>query len=232
MTALNKYDLAFAVTRLPKRVADLLKREGPKLFIAGGYLRSIVANETINDIDIFTDDKASAKRFAKELLDTNFHDKLVESPNAITLVTKPYVIQFITRWTFNRPEEVLPSFDYTIAKAALWYENKEWKSSVDDNFYVDLAARRLVYTSPQRNEDAGGSIIRMLKFYQKGYRITLQSLAAVVARLNTGIKDPRAFEFESRMATLLTGLLVEVDPHSADSYIIRTEAEAKGEQDA
>ena len=38
-------------------------------------------------------------------------------------------------------------------------------------FYPDLAARRLVYTSPLRNEDAGGSILRVLKFYQRGYRI-------------------------------------------------------------
>ena len=36
-----------------------------------------------------------------------------------------------------------------------------------DEFYPDLAARRLVYTAPVRDEEAGGSLLRVRKFIER-----------------------------------------------------------------
>ena len=59
-------------------------------------------------------------------------------------------------------------------------------------------------------------MLRVLKFYQKDYRIPLDSLAAVIARAMTGIDFQQAEatgnDNEKGWTHLLTGLLREVDP--------------------
>jgi len=126
-------------------------------------------------------------------------------------------IQFIHRWTFDAPEKVIASFDFTIASAALWYEKRitdkgRWVSLCDDSFYADLAAKRLIYRSPVRVEDAGGSMLRVLKFYQRGYRMPLDSLGAVMGADVQGAFDHTKSDLsdEGQVAKVLTGLLREV----------------------
>ena len=81
------------------------------------------------------------------------------------------------------------------------------------NYYQDLSARRLIYTSPERIEEAGGSMLRVLKFYQKGFRIPLKDLAAVIARISCSINPSKVdIENESHVAPIITALLREVDP--------------------
>src|SRR5208283_3039247 len=107
-----------------------------------------------------------------------------------------------------------------------WFESGKWTSLIDDEFYSDLAAKRLVYRSPVRNEDAGGSVLRLLKFYSRGFRIPLDSLGAVLARLVDGVDlngiSTESFKdgyilggtsightTEERWASVITGLLRE-----------------------
>jgi hypothetical protein len=136
----------------------------------------------------------------------------------------------------------MESFDFTIAMAGFWWnptgeeetyiENSEvktrpagrWDSICDEHFYEDLAAKRLRYTCPQRNEDAGGSMLRVLKFYQRGYRIPLDSLGAVISRLVMGVDqnaivDGAEETIERQWAKVLTGLLREVDPNVDPEHI-------------
>ena len=216
MQSLNKQDLIWIVRRMPSQVFDLLKAH-KTLFVAGGYIRSVIANEPIADIDLFAPSKDAA-RFAAEAI---VHiGKVHETENAFSVkLLGGMQVQFIHRWTFDTPEACIASFDFTIACAAVWNDDG-WKSLADDDFYADLAAKRLVYRKPVRNEDAGGSMLRVLKFYQRGYRIPLDSLGAVIARLMKGVG---ADEVASRVARLgstvehetafvVTGLLRQVDP--------------------
>ena len=102
----------------------------------------------------------------------------------------------------------------------------KWCSACDPRFYADLAAKRLVYRSPERNEDAGGSMLRVLKFYQRGYRIPLDSLGAVIARLIQGVKDPILLN-EPKLARTLSGLLREVDPDIDPNHIAHLPSETE-----
>ena len=215
---LDRMDLAWAVRRLPANVRDLLKKHGPKVFLAGGYLRATVANEKVSDIDLFCPSKDYGEACAKELAGDG---KPHVTPNAFTVRTKPIPTQFITRWTYESPLACLAHFDFTVAQAAIWWAGEptnRWESACSARFYADLAAKRLVYLAPQRNEDAGGSMLRVLKFYQKGYRIPLDSLGAVVARLCTGVRDD-GWRDEYHAARIITALLVEVDPSVDPDHI-------------
>jgi hypothetical protein len=234
------HDLLWCARRLPRDLKAVMKREGPRVFVAGGFIRSCIANEPVNDIDVFTPTRADAERLAWELandcmvpVELRVKGQGLHAPyttdNAFTVTHRRVSVQFIHRWLFDKPEDALESFDFTIAKAALWWhpwetrgehalEQPGWRSACAETFYPDLAAKRLVYTSPQRNEDAGGSMLRVLKFYQRNYRIPLDSLGAVIARLCQEIEfsrlPGRGFPIarERALAMVITGLLREVDP--------------------
>lgn len=225
-----KQDLSWCLRKLPRHVFNLLQSNPNKLAVAGGFIRSCVTGEKINDVDLFllhagdTQEAvhAEAMRIAIAVNDSQEtwqpQYRVRETKNAVTLLSKPYPVQIITRWVFQEPADVLLSFDFTISQALIYWNGSQWIGQTTNEFYEDIAARRLVYTSPARNEDAGGSMLRVLKFYQRGYRIPLDSLGAVLARLQTGVKQELIGSYpeterEAQMAKVLTGLLREVDPN-------------------
>jgi hypothetical protein len=210
---LDSFDLVQATKRLPVDFLEIVKSkewEG-KIFIGGGYLRAIVAREPINDIDVFVRSKSDAELLALKLAPKK---DIVTTENAFTIKRKT-PIQFIYRWIFDKPEDVAKSFDFTICCAVISFKDDKWESYCDDRFYVDIASKRLVYRMPARNEDAGGSMIRVLKYYEKGYRIPLRYLGDVIARLIKGIDVDRThgLQDEERVGQIITALLVEVDPN-------------------
>ena len=225
MLQLLTEDLVWCVRRIPTLLRKLMKERPNKLVVAGGYIRSCIANEEVNDIDVFSP-SAEEAQLCVSILKLAGPDvlRIVKTENALTNCMKPYPVQFIHKWVYAKPEDVIPSFDFTIARAAIWYDGKNWVSLCNDRFYPDLAAKRLVYCSPIRNEAAGGSLLRVLKFYQRGYRIPLDSMGAVISRLvravdmQTIASHPKE-EQEEQLAKVLTGLLREVDPNIDPEHI-------------
>lgn len=219
-------DISFLTRRLPHRVAKAM-HDNHKIVLAGGYIRSVIAREEVQDVDLFVASKDAATSLSHQLVAGVREARRFNSANAITIHgLAKYPIQIIHRWVYDKPEDVIKSFDFTIASAAVWClgntssRHPNWQSIAHDDFYSDLAGKKLVYMKPERNEDAGGSILRVLKFYQRGYRIPLDSLAAVVSRLIGGI-DQNKIDMgnEAARATIIHGLLREVDPLIADSTI-------------
>lgn len=213
---LNIHDMQFAVRRLPTDIRSLLSDYPDKLFVAGGFLRAVVAGETPSDIDIFGISADVLNQAAKKLTERRGENtRLHKTKNALTVITSGRItVQFITRWVFPTPTDCASSFDFTVCQAAVWRSGDgHYRSICHDQFYRDLAARRLTYTVPTRDEEVGGSLMRVLKYVRRGYNIQADSLAAVVARLAFKV-DGRA-DTEDRMHFVLRGLLKEVDPSIA-----------------
>lgn len=211
---LNPYDVQRIVKSLPKDIVSLLKKAGPTVFLAGGFIRARIAGEEVNDIDLWGADIVDLGQKA-ELLAAQRGVRAMSTNNAYTILTPNRApVQFITRWTFKTPEACCESFDFTIASAAVWYD-EGWKSCCHESFYRDLASKSLTYMSPVRNEDAGGSMMRLQKFLHKGYSISPGNMAKVVARLCMGVRfiknDARSEEW---LGQVILGLLREVDPLS------------------
>ena len=216
-------DLNYIVNRLPTDVRKLMKKGN--IYLAGGFIRSCIANEQVNDIDLWGADaeqlKVTAQLFAGER-----KVRCMMTDNACTILTPNRTpVQFITRWTYDDPVRLAESFDYSIASAVIWYDRADaqpadgsrvygqWKSHCHENFYADLASKRLRYLFPVRNEDAGGSMLRMTKFLARGYRIAPESLAGLIARMNAGIRrDDFMDKDEGYQTKVYAGLLREVDP--------------------
>jgi len=217
MSSLSKTDLHYILSRIPRDVVELLKAH-PGVFMAGGIIRALIAQETPNDIDLFGRSKEQLEVVADALIavrkSRGEKARKHTTANAITVITQGRLpVQFITRWVFDHPDECAKSFDFTVCQAVIWHEEKDgFSSTTHENFYPDLAARRLVYTSPHRNEDVGGSLLRVLKYARRGYSVQVQTLGAVCARLLTGVDRDKGDDSEEWSAQVITGLLREVDP--------------------
>lgn len=219
MASLSQKDLHHVVSRLPKDVVQML-REDARLCIAGGVIRALIGQEKPSDIDIFGPSQevlaATAEKLTKIRVERGEPTKVHRTDNAVTTFTAGRLpVQFITRWTFTDFGNVVDSFDFTVCQAAIYFDptGKQFQSRCADDFYPDLAARRLNYTAPARNEDAGGSLLRVIKYVRRGYSIQVKSLGAVCARLYSGIHaGSLAVIDEAERATVLAGLLREVDP--------------------
>jgi len=210
---LNSHDLRRALMRLPKDVLNTIK-DG-KLFLAGGYIRASVAGEVVSDIDILSPNPKVAEAWAHSLAKSRGAREPWRTKNALTVseVGKTPV-QFIHRWVFDDPADIIESFDFTVAQAVIWHEGTTWRSLVSPAFYHDLAAKRLRYTFPNRHEDAGGSLLRVQKFIKRGYDISPEDLAKVIARLVGGVREDAPFwqGCEQDRAKILASLLRQVDP--------------------
>ena len=212
MSNLLQEDIHQCVRFLPRDLRKLIIDN--KLMVAGGFIRSIISGEMVNDIDLFGPSVTTLKDVAGRLGD-KWGVEPTETKNAITVAAPGRkTVQFITRWLFSNPDAVVQSFDFTIAQAAIFTaEPGEWDSRCSSRFYPDLAAKRLVYTSPARNEDAGGSMLRVQKFVGRGYHISPANLGLVMARIAERVRwDHPLVSDEMGKAKVFTGLLRQVDP--------------------
>lgn len=215
MRELKQEDLERAVDLLPQSL--MLSMQSDRVMVGGGFIRSIITGEPINDVDVFIPSYEKAVVLKDQVVEQlhRVGPTIIQTENAFTIKGAEYPIQIIHRWTFDSPEQLINSFDFTMARAALYWDG-QWKSLVDDDFYVDLAARRLCYRAPIRIEEAGGSMLRAVKFLMRGWRISPEHLACVMARACYGI-DPSLPE--AAMAIQLNGRLREVDPGQGAAQI-------------
>lgn len=214
MNVLTDSDLRFVVSRIPKDVRAIIITR--PVILAGGFIRGTIAGEKISDVDLFVPDKQVAELCAMELALAR-KGRMHRTDNALTVLSPPrYPVQFITRWLFSTAEEVSASLDFTVCQAAVWFADKRWQSVCSQEFYPDLAARRLVYTMPKRNEDAGGSMLRVLKYVKRGYSIQAESLAGVITRMTRGVDFAKLSDLahcdEHEAARMFANILREVDP--------------------
>lgn len=215
MSELLDTDVRYVVQRLPRDIREMLTSNAGRVFVGGGFIRAVIAGEEPSDIDVFGYDKDYLINIAENFAKDRPGSKLHRTGNAITVLTPDRLpVQFITRWTFAGAHNLVNSFDFTVCQAAVWRQGKAatspWKAQVGNRFYVDLAARRLVYTNPVRDEEAGGSLLRVLKYVKRGYSIQVSSLGDVVARLIGAMRESR---FAGQQPGVVLGaLLREVDP--------------------
>lgn len=227
---LTEQDTITVLHMVPVHIIRVL-REYP-VFLAGGFIRAVIAGEEVSDMDLFSNDAILIKSLVdgiKDKVDAKVH----QSENAYTILAPPRLpIQFITRWLYDDPVKLIEQFDFSICQAAIWWDKEDlrWKSVCSDRFYSDLASRRLFYTFPKREEDGGGSLLRAFKFSRKGYNIQAESMAGVCARLLSHMQvDPQKTIQdlgEEWLAGCLAKLIREVDPlHVIDGMDLAMEPE-------
>lgn len=171
----------------------------PQLFIAGGFVRAVTADESVKDIDIFTTDLSVVERAVQFYIRQrgSLGVKEVLTPCTITVTDGFCPVQFVNNIAYESIEQCVAQFDFTVFQAAYWRENFQPKAVCVPEFIRDVAERRLVYTAPDRVEAPGGSLWRAIKYAQRGYSITQLELARLIERLVEGQKKLKLETFKA-----------------------------------
>lgn len=177
-------DLRRIVFALPEEIQTMMRKHPTQVTVAGGFIRALVANEEVHDIDVFVDTESQAKKWADdEDLEYEEKDKHLHLEGE---EGEPE-IQIIWRYNYKQPVEVPAGFDYTVCKAAIWFDNGDknkkpgFTGTCHKNFYRDIARKMLVYDC-DRDVERIESFPRLLKYITYGYSIEPHSLAELVAK--------------------------------------------------
>lgn len=194
---LEQDDIKRVMFMIPDSIVDAMKRHPGKIIIAGGIIRALVAGESIKDLDIFVPGQSEAEKWLDEVgLDYEIGDKY--------LTTEPsenfsYEIQTVWRYPFKEPWEIPEQFDYTVVKAAIWYDpggkdkDPEFVGICHERFYRDIARRALVFCC-ERDTERVLSIPRILRYTQYGYSMDPKSMAEVIIKTCLSLDLSKGFQ--------------------------------------
>ena len=205
MQKLTDRDLRLVLSRTPREVREIM---GEGAILAGGFLRAVIAQEEIADIDLFGPDTATMRQWAVSLAEA-WGGRVHESDNAYTVLAPARLpVQLIVQWTYSHVEDVVDDFDWTVTQAGIeWVPDDDhdsggyWASYCARAFYPDLAAKRLVWSGrpAERDDNPGGPLLRLRKYLRRGYQIYAEDLAAAVARAVAKL-DPEDLGLDPDMA--------------------------------
>lgn len=182
LAELRPTDVTSCVFCLPSELRRCLSQWPNQLVVAGGFVRDVIAHDRPKDVDVFVAGEDLAREVSEWLKSECGLDS-VRTMNTITVKTKGCPTQLAWRWKFSTPSELVEGFDFTVCQAGIWWDGEQMRSTAAPSFYKDLEAKKLVYTALGRDDDRASALLRVLKFYQRGYKITLPSLSRVLAHL-------------------------------------------------
>lgn len=151
------------LTKITEAADDFLP---PGAFIAGGALTSAFTNLPIKDTDIYFKTKDAFIAAVEDAYDNNMWC-LAATDRAVTFASHERIIQLMHFDFFETAEAIFDAFDFTVCMAA--YDIDAARFVFHDDFMKHAAQRFLRFHSGTRYPF--GSLIRVLKYQQRGYTI-------------------------------------------------------------
>lgn len=191
-----KVILNFHFNSLKYMLPENLQEEFVKnAFISGGCIHSLFNNKEVNDYDFFIRDKDFGNR-VREYFQPYATQQLgnIKTGNykCQNLIISKYAItigdyQIITRFV-GEPEEVVEQFDFKHNMFAFIDGNFERFTDMDylyDNF---------LHFNEKRARDICGTIMRVPKMINKGFKVTKKEMSKMLSKLNENGFDERELE--------------------------------------
>lgn len=153
---------------------DIMKTE--KVVLAGGFIRSVIDNDEINDIDLF---------MKKDVIIEDIVDKCDVQTDNSYIIFKDKPVQIIKhKWKFDDPCELIEQFDYVITMAAVWFENGEINSVCNDFYYDDIKCKELTMFRVHDKIETCKSLVRSVKFTKHGYSFEIETLYKMIESIS------------------------------------------------
>jgi hypothetical protein len=184
-------------------------------FIAGGALTSVFTNTPVNDVDIYFKTEKDFILAVGQAYDEGLWC-VAASDRAVTFVKDNHVIQLMHFDFFETGQDIFDVFDFTVAMAAYDIDKEEFVFHED--FLKHASQRFLRFHSGTRYPY--GSLLRVLKYQQRGYTIGKGDLL----RIGLSLQKVPLSSWED-LATAIGGqygekALIETDrPFSMDAAI-------------
>lgn len=163
-----------------KDALALIKTFSSALFLAGGYFRSwINKSEPISDYDIFFTD-LSVKDSAIGFLESAGFEKVFVCPlgELVTMKKEGVKIQFITKQSYHSVRDCIGTFDLTACCAGYCFKSS--KFHCHDDWAPDVKRKMIAFNAVTYPV---ASIGRIVKYHQKGYRYTQETLKHFVLQI-------------------------------------------------
>jgi hypothetical protein len=185
-------DLVANITRqLPEDVKNLLQHFGSGICVAGGFCRDAFLGGSPMDVDIFgTSEAAIVEAIDWFGWNAKEYQQGMQTANSVSF--KPSYdhevqpVQFVERCFYPTHEGLIESFDWSVCQCAVYWTSEEKFEAICTNaFGEDIQAGELHYTAPERDEDPGASVLRMIKLTSRGFKPTEDSIARCVGRFAT-----------------------------------------------
>jgi hypothetical protein len=181
---------------LPSVISSLLVKY-PGTMVAGGFCRSMVEESTPNDIDIFAPSEGVIALIKMTLRSNrNVHylhylgeamfasNYLVENEGRYQTDDRYIKVQLISAaGAIGSPKTILNTFDFTMSKALIFYDGRQFQSLAHRDFETDVWARQLRYDNKNNMARPGGALIRALKFAKSGYTIANSQLSEILMEI-------------------------------------------------
>jgi hypothetical protein len=154
---------------------ELVPEHKASFWIAGGALRAFFAREEIKDIDVFF---AKAKDFdAVSKLAKQDTDVILDNDTVLRVRYKDTVLDLVRR-PFHTAVETLANFDFTVACCALSSQALYF----DDNFFYDLAAKRLRINALPFPVS---TLVRLQRYAHRGYHACPETMRQIALAIHT-----------------------------------------------
>jgi len=160
------------------------------LMLGGGFIKDIIAGATPNDIDLWCRDSdrcgmAAMMYVAKIGGDIGWGD----FAGTVTQ-NGSFPVAFIYNRPYPTPEALVDSFDYSVCRAAIWWNGFFWESIIDVGFRRDVATRRLSYREGRREEVHPDLVVgRLAHLIRKGYTPYWWSLEEMVRNWRKEVRN-------------------------------------------
>lgn len=160
-----------------------------KVMIAGGLLTSVFSGKEVNDVDCYFRSREDFHNMLKDLEDEGgiYITSITDKSLTLTGLCGA-TVQLIYTGFYETPQDIFNDFDWTVNMCAYDFETDEIVH--DENFLTDLATRKLRFNKGTAFPLI--SAIRIQKYVNKGYNITLSETRRVlleVAKLDISTRE-------------------------------------------
>lgn len=182
---LTNEQVAKVAGELPGAVRGLIAQSPGELYLAGGFIASVLTGETPRDVDLFCAQSARS-RILKRMHDDGWALQSITKKSHTFVVDgqgreESVDVQLITSRDFREPEDVL-KFDFVHCEAAIWMggdDGTDPESYCTGAVYRDaIATKELI---PDNLSNPIHTADRMRKFLERGWTITPGNLSFILA---------------------------------------------------
>ena len=162
---------------LGEKIYKILKKH--RCIIAGGFIRNIITNTEVNDVDIYFRSKKDLKSL---LLDDLYsHYILSCSKKTIMFEMDNIKLQFIHINFYENAEQIFENFDFTCCMGAYDFETEEFVFHKD--FLLHNCQRILQFNTKTLYPII--SALRVNKYIDRGYKISKKEFIKIMLTINT-----------------------------------------------
>lgn len=169
----NEYQRVIA--SIPEHIQEQLKTND--ILVAGGFIRDILVDLPVSDLDIFCKTDEIAKTLAEY---GNDGLGVVKTECSYTVLHGDLKIQYIYCRPFTDPDSLINEFDFTCCGVALKWEGGYWKYYAVAGFEEDTRDQVLVFRNADYNRGNLGALSRAFKFTARGWFLSQLEMAKIV----------------------------------------------------